>query len=173
MKVKSLSCVRLLATPWTAAHQAPPSMGFSSQEYWSGVLLPSPGLVTKSCPILATPWTVTCQAPPWDSPGKNTGVGSHFLLQGIFPIQGSNLGLLHCRQFLYWTELHVGFNGCFVTALPLKHSLLSRKGKEQVKQCNQLNPKYEKSNRTSDQFLQQIGGKERERGSGGEREKEK
>ena len=33
---------RLLATPWTAAHQAPPSMGFSGQEYWSGVPLPSP-----------------------------------------------------------------------------------------------------------------------------------
>ena len=41
-KVKSLSRVRLLATPWTAAHQAPPSMGFSRQEYWSGVPLPSP-----------------------------------------------------------------------------------------------------------------------------------
>ena len=39
VKVKSLSCVRLLATPWTAAHQAPPSMGFSRQEYWSGVPL--------------------------------------------------------------------------------------------------------------------------------------
>ena len=35
---------------------------------------------------------------PWDSPGKNTGVGCHFLLQGIFPTQGSNLGLLHCRR---------------------------------------------------------------------------
>ena len=44
MKVKSLSCVRLLATPWTAAYQAPPSMGFSRQEYWSGVPLPSPYL---------------------------------------------------------------------------------------------------------------------------------
>ena len=42
MKVKSLSRVRLLATPWTVAHQAPPSMGFSRQEYWSGVPLPSP-----------------------------------------------------------------------------------------------------------------------------------
>ena len=40
-KVKSLSCVPLLATPWTAAYQAPPSMGFSKQEYWSGVPLPS------------------------------------------------------------------------------------------------------------------------------------
>ena len=39
---KSLSCVRLLATPWTAAYQAPLSMGFSRQEYWSGVPLPSP-----------------------------------------------------------------------------------------------------------------------------------
>ena len=39
VKVKSLSHVRLLATPWTAAHQAPPSMGFSRQEYWSGVPL--------------------------------------------------------------------------------------------------------------------------------------
>ena len=41
MKVKSLSRVRLLATPWTAAYQASPSMGFSRQEYWSGVPLPS------------------------------------------------------------------------------------------------------------------------------------
>ena len=39
MKVKLLSRIRLLATPWTAAYQAPPSMGFSRQEYWSGVLI--------------------------------------------------------------------------------------------------------------------------------------
>ena len=42
MKVQSLSCVRPLANPWTAAHQAPPSMGFSRQEYWTGVPLSSP-----------------------------------------------------------------------------------------------------------------------------------
>ena len=42
VKVKSLSHVRLPATSWTAAYQAPPSMGFSRQEYWSGVPLPSP-----------------------------------------------------------------------------------------------------------------------------------
>ena len=42
VKVKSLSRVRLLATPWTAAYQAPPSMEFSRQEYWSGVPFPSP-----------------------------------------------------------------------------------------------------------------------------------
>ena len=38
---------------------------------------------------------------PWDSLGKNTGVGSHSLLQGVFPTQGQNPGLLHCRQILY------------------------------------------------------------------------
>ena len=38
---------------------------------------------------------------PWDSPGKSTGVGCHFLLQRIFPTQGSNPGLPHCRQTLY------------------------------------------------------------------------
>ena len=61
-KVKSLSHVRLFVTPWTVAHQPPPSMEFL---------------------------------------GKSTGVGCHFLLQGIFPTQGLNQGLRHCRQTLY------------------------------------------------------------------------
>ena len=43
LKVNLLSCVRLVTTPWTVAHQAPPSMGFSRQEYWSGLPFPSPG----------------------------------------------------------------------------------------------------------------------------------
>ena len=43
---------------------------------------------------------------PWNSPGKNTGVGSHSLLQGIFPTQGSNPGLLHGRQILYPLSHH-------------------------------------------------------------------
>ena len=43
VKVKSFSRVRLFATPWTVAHQASPSMGFSRQEYWSGLLFPSLG----------------------------------------------------------------------------------------------------------------------------------
>ena len=46
-------------------------------------------------------WQPTRPLCPWDSPGKNTGVGCHFLLQGIFPTQGSNPGLLHCKQMLY------------------------------------------------------------------------
>ena len=51
MKVKLLSRVRLLATPWTAAYQAPLPMGFSRQEYWSGVPSPSPILI-PAAPIL-------------------------------------------------------------------------------------------------------------------------
>ena len=47
VKVKSLSHVRPLATPWTSAYQAPPPMGFSRQEYWSGVPLPSPLIVRE------------------------------------------------------------------------------------------------------------------------------
>ena len=57
VKVKSLSGARLLATPWTAAHQAPPSMGFSRQEYWSRVQLPSPAQDNRRssyCPMLSS-----------------------------------------------------------------------------------------------------------------------
>ena len=58
-------------------------------------------LLVESCPTLCNPQTVARQASPWDSPGRNTGVGCHFLLQGIFPTEGSYLGLLYCRQTLY------------------------------------------------------------------------
>ena len=51
VKMKSLSRVGLFATPWTAAYQAPPSMGFSRQEYWSGVPSPCPWLVIKDMQI--------------------------------------------------------------------------------------------------------------------------
>ena len=59
-------------------------------------------LVTKSCLTLATPWTEEPRVcSPWDSPGRNTGMGCHSLLQGIYPSQALNPGLLHCRQILY------------------------------------------------------------------------
>ena len=105
-------------------------MGFSRQEYWSGLPFPSPedlpdpgikprspALQADSLPSelqgrskslsraqpFATPTTVTYTKlfRPWDFQGKSTGVGCHFLLQGIFPTQGSNPGLSHCRQTLY------------------------------------------------------------------------
>ena len=68
-------------------------------------------LVAQLCPPLCDPMDCACQAPLWNSRGKNTGVGCHFLLQGIFP-QGSNLGLLHCTQILY----HLSHQGspCFI-----------------------------------------------------------
>ena len=53
-------------------------------------------LVTQLRPTLCDP-----MVRPWNSPGKNTGAGCHSLLQGIFPTQGLNLGLLHCKQILY------------------------------------------------------------------------
>ena len=114
VKVKSLSRARLLATPWTAAYQAPLSMGFSRQEYWSGVPLPSPRYnyiepfinvvwVTQSCRTLCDP--MDC-SPPGSSVN---GILQARILQwvailfskGIFLTQGSNPGLLHCRQILY------------------------------------------------------------------------
>ena len=60
-------------------------------------------LVTQSCLTLCDPvvCSLTGSSLPWNSPVKKTRVGCHFLLQGIFPAQGSNLGLLHCRQILY------------------------------------------------------------------------
>ena len=53
--------------------------------------------------LFATSWIVACTKllHPWDFQGKSTGVGCHFLLQGMFPTQGSNPGLSHCRQTLY------------------------------------------------------------------------
>ena len=51
MKVKSLSRVQLFVTPWTAAYQAPPSMGFSREEYWSGVPWPSPNNI-QQCSLI-------------------------------------------------------------------------------------------------------------------------
>ena len=72
VKVKSLSRVRLLATPRTAAYQAPPSMGFSRQEYWSGVPLPSPKKcsyhmlmyhISKIVPVRGYLWAIKDQTP--------------------------------------------------------------------------------------------------------------
>ena len=76
--------------------------GFSQQEYWSGLPFPSPGDLPKpgikprSPALQVDSWSALPQWKP-----KNTGVGSLPLLQGIFPTQESNQGLLHCRWSLY------------------------------------------------------------------------
>src|SRR5574340_1099934 len=71
-----------------AAHQAPPSLGFSRQEYWSGLPFPSPVHESESevASVISDSvrphrWQPTRLLCPWDSPGKSTGVGCHFLLQ--------------------------------------------------------------------------------------------
>ena len=86
------SRVRLCATLWTAAHQAPPSLGFSRQEHWSRLLFPSPMHESEkwkwSCTVVSDSWWPHGLQPtrllrPWNFPGKSTGVGCHCLLQEI------------------------------------------------------------------------------------------
>ena len=92
VKVKSLSRVRPSATQWTAAYQAPPSMGFSKQEYWSGLPFPSPMHESEkwkgSRSVVSDPQRPHGLQPtrllhPWDFPGKSTGVGCHCLLHKV------------------------------------------------------------------------------------------
>ena len=86
---------------------------FSSGYKWSIYSVPAVGYffflimisseVAQSCPTLCNPHGLepTRLLCPWDFPGKGTRAGCHFLLQEIFPTQGLNPGLLHCRQTLY------------------------------------------------------------------------
>ena len=69
VKVKSLSCVQLFAIPWTVAHQAPLSIGFSRQEYWSGLPFPSPGDLPNPGIKPRAP-ALQADALTSDSPGK-------------------------------------------------------------------------------------------------------
>ena len=73
IKVKLLSRVRLFATPWAIAYQTPPSMGFSRQEYWSGLLFPSPGALSDPGIEPASP-ALQADSLPSESPG----IGSLF-----------------------------------------------------------------------------------------------
>ena len=77
--MKSLSRVRLLTTPWTAAYQAPPSMGLSRREYWSGAPLPSPsdsarspifpsGSVVKNLSAIQEPQEMRVRSLSWEDP---------------------------------------------------------------------------------------------------------
>ena len=83
------SHVRLCGTPQMVAHQAPPSLGFSRQEHWSGLPFPSPMHESEkwewSCSVVSDPQRPHGLQPsrllhPWDFPGKSTGVGCHCLL---------------------------------------------------------------------------------------------
>ena len=93
-------------SPVSSAH------GISRQEYWSELPFPSPG----DLPNLGTePRSPTLQEKflPSDPPGKNTGVSSPSLPQGIFPTQESNWGLLHCRMILYQLTYQGSLDLCY------------------------------------------------------------
>ena len=75
-----------------------------SNSWWETRLYRKVKVKSLSCArLFATPWIVACTKLlcPWDFQGKSTRVDCHFLLQGIFPTQGLNPGLSHCRQTLY------------------------------------------------------------------------
>ena len=93
------SCLTLVI-PWTC--QAPLSMGFSRQEYWSGLPFPSPGDLPNPG-IESRPPTLQVDSLPAEPKGKpkNTGMGNIFLLWRIFLTQRSNPGLPYCRQIVY------------------------------------------------------------------------
>ena len=89
MLLSHFSHVRLCATAQTAAHQAPPSLGFSRQEHWSGLPFPSPMQESEkwkwSCSVVSDSSRPHGLQPtrllhPWDFPGKSTGVRCHCLL---------------------------------------------------------------------------------------------
>ena len=83
VKVKLLSRVWLLATPWTAAYQAPPSMGFSRQEYWSGLSFPSPGDLPNPGIEPRSP-SLQADALTSEPPGKPSQSSNASLPAGIF-----------------------------------------------------------------------------------------
>ena len=113
------SRARLCTTPQTAARQAPPSLGVSRQEHWSGLPFPSPvheserwkgsrSVVSNSSwPHGLQPTRLLC---PWDFPGKSTGVGCHFLLhRGVQPHPNS--------QQLILSTANKGLNHCYINHL--------------------------------------------------------
>ena len=70
-------------------------------KYIHRIKIPRNQLCLTLCNCMDCSLPGSLQYTPWSSPGKNTGVGCHFFLQGIFPTKRLDLGLLHCRQILY------------------------------------------------------------------------
>ena len=106
--LSSIVFVILCATPVSLTQ----NVFFANSQMYVDVLL---SVCVLSCfshvLLFVTLWTVAARLPcPWDSPGKNSGVGCHALLQGIFPTQGSKPGLPHCRWILYHLNLSPKFS---------------------------------------------------------------
>ena len=116
-------------------------MGFPRQEYWCGLPfpssgnLPSPGIEPASPALqvdslLSYQGSPKCLLHPWNSPGPNTGVGSLSLLQEIFPTQGLNQGLPHCRRILYQLS-HQGPKNTGVGSLSLLQQIFPTQASNQ------------------------------------------
>ena len=128
--VQPLSHVWLFLTPWTVARQASLSFTISRTLFTLmsiESMMPSNHLILCcSLPktVIWSTWFwvgltggwISNQSGVWNSPGKNTEVGGHYLLREIFPTQESNPGLLHCRQVLYSLS-HQGSPLCLSTYL--------------------------------------------------------
>ena len=103
---------------WAAEQQ---HWAHTMDQTWPGCFVCVCVLVTQSCLTLCAPMDCNLPGSSVRSPGKNTGVGNHSLLQGIFSTQGLNLGVLHCRQILYRLSLqrkpHVVFYLSFMINL--------------------------------------------------------
>ena len=100
--LKLLSHIRLFVTLWTVAHQAPLSMEILQARTLGGLPCPLPGTLPNPGiePRYPALWADSLPSEPPGKP-KNTGLNSLSLLQGIFPTQELNRGLLHCRHILY------------------------------------------------------------------------
>ena len=107
-EVKSLSHIRLFATPWTVAHQAPLSMGFSRQEYWSGLPFPSPGDLPNPGIEPRSP-TLQADSLPSEPPGKPLMI-LYLLIQeqrlSCHLFRPSLIFLNNALNFQYLTSLH-------------------------------------------------------------------
>ena len=110
---KLLQLCLTLCDPKRAAHQAPPSLGFSRQEHWSGFPLPSPMHESEkckwSCSVVSDPQRphglqLTRLLRPWYFPGKSTGVGCHFLLQWQLAATCKRMNLDH--YFIPYTKMN-------------------------------------------------------------------
>ena len=120
LEVKVAQSCRTLGTIRTVAHQAPLSVRFLRQNYWCWCWCWCWWFSLKGMSDSCDPMD---HSPPGSCvlgifPGKNTGVGCHFLLQGIFPTQGSNLSLLHGKQILYWLSHQGSTKNTGVDAVP-------------------------------------------------------
>ena len=118
VKVKSLSRVRLFETPWIAAYQAPPSMGFSRQEYWGGLPLPSPRK-KATCPHMkGAPWWKWFKVWEWISYKVENSLGRPIWLSdasGHNQVTGFSESLgasLVCLRTMI-TKCPVSFESCF------------------------------------------------------------